>query len=102
VSDCDCDHGWRYASPRYVEGLFPITLSMSDEQRAAAQRRRDTYAGTEFVFPCETCRPEQFERWANGCLAPEHRASRCALCREQLGESAARRADARAHTSAAL
>jgi hypothetical protein len=34
------------------------------------------------VFPCPTCRPDQFARWRNGCYRPGHQPKRCKLCKD--------------------
>ena len=41
------------------------------------------------VYPCPTCRPQQFHRWRHGCYRTNHARSRCKLCREADGKRAA-------------
>lgn len=92
LEGCDsCEHGWRYATPEYVAELFPFPPNASEEQLAAVFERRELYP--DHVFPCSECRPEVFARWANGCLRPGHRASKCERCKEAMGGRSAARHD---------
>lgn len=82
-----CDHGWRYVGEEYLADRWPITPGMTEAQIEAAYAKREAYR--EQVYPCPDCRPDAFRRWANGCFRGEHRATKCDLCRETMGEKAA-------------
>lgn len=39
-------------------------------------------AALNTVYPCPTCRPNQFHRWRHGCYTANHQRKRCRLCIE--------------------
>jgi len=47
---------------------------------------------TESMYPCPSCRPEQFLRWQKGCAAPNHDRKNCPECMgaEERAAAAAR------------
>lgn len=83
-----CEFGWRIAPDSYVDERFPFPANATPAQIEAVWARRSGLYGT-FVLPCPDCRPTAFTRWANGCWLPDHRAGKCDLCLEAMGQKAA-------------
>lgn len=65
---------WR-ADPTHQLPLTQVELVLLD------QWGRYTSA-LNTVFPCPTCRPDQFSRWRHGCYRPGHAPKRCRLCKD--------------------
>lgn len=55
---------------------YPMPDTALVEQLAAY------HAALSTVFPCPTCRPEQFSRWRHGCYRPNHEPRRCRRCKD--------------------
>lgn len=76
----DCEGvGWRRVLPEYAARMFPMpeaTLEHPVDQatlemlQALVQERREAAEATS--YPCRTCRPSQFYRWAGGHYSPDH------------------------------
>lgn len=89
-----CLNGWiELDAEAYAELKYPIPDGASEEQATAIRQRRAQVATGMYVRPCGDCRPQQLERWANGCFAADHVARTCDLCLEAMGEKAAERHD---------
>lgn len=84
-----CDRGWRTVGPGYVEqhapwpappelGATPEQVAYYELAMVRCELRRKTLAET--IYPCKTCNPRLFFRWAKGCLKPGHNATDCDLC----------------------
>lgn len=84
----DCSgEGWRTVLPSYAEHMYPMPMATLTDpldaqalavlQEATAERRA---AAANTIYPCRTCRPQQFYRWANGHFTPEHDSDRCPQC----------------------
>lgn len=72
----------------YAELQWPYPENPTEQQiREVDAKRRN---GRVAYRPCQDCRPQQFARWANGCLRSDHRATTCDLCIEAMGEDQAR------------
>lgn len=66
--DHECDNGWIWAAPEYVDHVVGAT---QHTERAVANS----------VYPCSQCQPELFHRWAGGHLEPGHDPG-CAECKQ--------------------
>lgn len=53
-----------------------------DSDLALIEQMAKFRAALNTVFPCPTCRPNQFARWRHGCWRPNHVAARCRLCKD--------------------
>lgn len=98
---CDAD-GFRRVGPGYVLAIAPGDLdaehanltrmaaqvgsglvTLAEFEAASAAYTRLAYkqdAAADSVFPCPTCKPEQYRRWRNGCFTPNHNRRKCDLC----------------------
>lgn len=65
-----CDGGWRWVGEDYARHV-------TDPANTAA------LANT--VYPCRTCRPQQFARWVQRHYSPGHDPHNCEGCCEMLG-----------------
>jgi hypothetical protein len=93
-SNPECRSGWvELDGTAYAEHQHPIPEGATPEQVQAVMDKRAYVAAGTTVRPCGDCRPGQLERWANGCFRRGHRASKCDLCLEALGEKAAEHHD---------
>lgn len=87
-----CDNGWITPLPSYIDAYAPTppadpgpdagpaVLAAYDRQVIDVAARRASL-GTD-VYPCKTCQPRQFHRWAQGHYRPGHDPSACAQCIE--------------------
>lgn len=88
--ECDrCDDGWVGVTAAYPLQLVPDRdLSVvADEHHGAvvdAIKRARWYASRS-VYPCKSCRPELFYRWAGGHLDRRHDPGTCDECIELTG-----------------
>lgn len=85
----DCEGtGWRRVLPTYAEHMYPspaadlLGAQLGEAAFAELVRQTDMKraAAVNTVYPCRTCRPNQFYRWANGHYGAEHDADRCPQC----------------------
>lgn len=71
----DCEGGWRPVSHLYAVGIADPD---EDPGRYAA--------ALNTVYPCSTCKPEQYRLWSEGHATPQHLASGgCPECRPPKG-----------------
>lgn len=71
---CDCDGGWRWVQLPYAEHLAAKPDGTVDHATLAAFLNS--------VYPCRTCHPAAFYRWAEGHFARDHDAAACDDCRD--------------------
>lgn len=93
-SNEQCRDGWvEVDGEAYAELQYPIPEDATAAERAAVLTKRRQVASAMTVRPCGDCRPEALERWAAGCMRPDHRASSCDLCLAVMGEDGAAKHD---------
>lgn len=69
----DCERGWRAVSDVYVDRRIAGYVTNLDPAKVAAVRRQ----AQESVYPCPSCRPQQYERWVRGHLDSGHTCPEC-------------------------
>src|SRR5690606_8689183 len=85
-----CENGWITPLPSYIDHHAPPMPAdpgpdaTADVRAAYEQQLVETYAVraalTNAVYPCKTCRPEAFHRWAQGHYSAGHDPAGCAQC----------------------
>lgn len=71
----DCVGGWRYVQEAYAVQIAATKGEPeSDAYKAALSAARNT------VYPCRTCQPDRYYRWADHHLDGNHDRSACVEC----------------------
>lgn len=80
-----CVGGWAPVNDEYVARQLAKLPEHADEEVRSAVRAllRDS------VYPCPTCRPEQYELWSGGHFAPDHTCESCVARRKSKGRGRA-------------
>lgn len=76
-----CDAGWVTVSERYVNRMFPVKHDPEEEARQVVLRAQELST----VYPCKTCKPTEFHRWAGKHWEPDHEWWACEDCKDQPG-----------------
>lgn len=98
MAECtDCDSsGWRRVTTKYAEHQANTKHpAPEDRERTDAEQRlwRSAYeTARNTVYPCKTCQPSVFWRWANGHFDPQHDRAACPECTTPKGAKRSQRA----------
>lgn len=75
----DCDGGMVPVNDEYVAAqMAKLPERMEEDARSALRKLH-----RESLYPCPSCRPEQYELWRGGHFAPDHS---CDECRVRKGK----------------
>lgn len=88
-SNARCENGWVSPPPSYIDHYSPLptrpdpdaspgVVAEFEKLLVEVNARRAAHENT--VYPCKTCRPAAFYRWAGGHFAVGHDASDCSQC----------------------
>ena len=90
-ADSRCENGWVTPLPNYVDQYAPWPADPPDGASAellaahaelVEKVRVQRASHSNDVYPCKTCRPSQFHRWAQGHYKVGHDPSRCGQCQD--------------------
>lgn len=90
-SDTRCENGWVTPLPNYVDqwapwpavppvDAGPEVMAAHAELVEQVRVRRASFSTD--VYPCKTCRPATFHRWAQGHYKLGHDPARCGQCQD--------------------
>jgi hypothetical protein len=89
---CDndrCDNGWIAPTEAYVQHHAPMPADpgpdashavITEYEIVAARAEASQAAHRNDVYPCKTCRPEAFFRWAGRHYEAGHDPKSCEMC----------------------
>jgi hypothetical protein len=76
-----CSRGWVTVDERYVDRVLPVDDSAPDAAQAILTARRAAIA--DAVYPCHSCQPAVFDRWAAGHYRSGHYCDLCSAARKR-------------------